>query len=187
MLRSVVLLGTSSLWFTSAGQAQAPIADGELVVAAVDGNAATLPDAETETALDHDLRLSGVTSDVDGGIATLEGIVASEAEKTRAEELARHAPGVTHVRSRIIVSGDVSTTVHAGAPLPPAVDAAVLARIGADPLLAGREIDVRADERNAVTLTGEVASEPEKMHAGRVAAETPSVTEVRNRLEVRPQ
>ena len=187
MRRSVVLLGTSSLWFACTAQPQALLADGELIVAVADANAVALPDAQAEAALDHELRSFGITSTVEGGVATLEGMVASESEKIVAEQQARHAAGVTHVRSRIIVSGDVSTTIHAGAPLPAAADAAVLMRLAADPLLAHRKIEARADERNAVTLTGEVASEAERIHAGRIAAEIPQVSEVKNRLEVEPQ
>lgn len=184
MRRWVILMGTSPLWFSSAAQPQIPT---EQLLAAGDGSGSVLPDDQTEARLNHELRVSGITSHVDGGIATLEGMVTSEADKARAEQLARRAQGVTQVHSRIVVSDDVSSTVHAGAPLTPALDASVLAQIGADARLAERDIDVRVSSRNAVTLTGEVQSESEKVLAGRIAADTHPATEVRNRLVVRPE
>jgi len=183
MQRWAVLVGASALWLAPITHSQ--MAPGELL-AAVDGSVAALPDAQAETQLNHDLRVSGISSRVEGGVATLEGIVSSEADKTRAEQLARRAHGITHVQSRIIVTGEVSESVHAGAPLAPALDATVHARLQADARLGGSDIDVRVDSRKAVTLRGEVDSELDKAIAGRIAADTPSVTEVRNRLVVEP-
>lgn len=180
---SVVLMGTPALWLGASAQPQLD----DAALTAADGSATSLPDAQAEALLDHELRVTGVSSRVDDGVATLEGIVTSEADRARAEQLARRAEGVAYVQNRIIVAEAVSELVHAGAPLEPAVDSAVMVRLAADPRFAEHDIDARADDRNAVTLTGRVLSEGERTLAGRIAAETAGVTEVRNRLVVQPQ
>jgi len=85
------------------------------------------------------------------------------------------------------VEAEPSVAAHEGRPVPTAVDTAVLANLNADPRIAGREIGVKANERNAITLSGEVSSEAEKTLAGRIAADTHAVTEVRNLLVVRSE
>lgn len=182
MRRPVALIGTSALCFAAAAAPQSDVG----LLAATE-SAAEFREEQAEALLNHELRISGVSSELHDGTATLDGIVTSEADRVRAERLARMAQGVVHVRNRIIVTPEVSAALHAGAPLPPALDSAVLARLGVDAELADRDIDVRLGDRNAVILSGEVRSEAERLRAGRIAAETPSVTEVRNRLDVRPE
>ena len=108
----------------------------------------------------------------------------SQADKDRAEWIARRVRGVAGVRNQIVVGSDVSAAAHAGHPLPGAVDAAVQARLDTDERFAGSDIEVRASGDHVVTLTGEVPSEAERALAGRIALDTESVTEVRNRLVV---
>jgi osmotically-inducible protein OsmY len=183
MRRPVGLIGASALWFATVA---APQPDGFEQFPTAEDLVGRGED-QVEALLNHELRISGVISQVDAGTATLDGIVTNEADRVRVERLARATPGIMHVRNRVIVTREVSEVLHAGAPLPPALDSAVLARLGADAQLADRDIDVRLGARNAVVLSGQVESEAERVLAGRIAAETPSVTEVRNRLDVRPE
>jgi hyperosmotically inducible periplasmic protein len=174
MARYVALIaGTASLWLvTCVSQAQIEF----------EGDGAT--DVQLESALNHELRASGVTSQIENGVATLEGSVPSQADKDQAELTARRVEGVARVRNEIVVSYDVSAAAHAGLPLPGAVDAAVQARLANEVRLADSDIEVRSSDNNVVTLTGEVATEAEKAIAGRIAAETRSVSAVDNQLVV---
>ena len=114
------IAATSTLWLvTSVSEAQIEL----------ERSGAT--DLEIESALDHELRVSGVTSQIHDGVATLEGSVQSQADKDRAEWIARRVQGVAGVRNEIVVGADVSAAAHAGHPLPGAVDAAVQARLAA--------------------------------------------------------
>jgi hyperosmotically inducible protein len=174
MARYVALIaGTSSLWLvTCVSQAQIEL----------EGDGAT--DVQLETALNHELSASGVTSQIENGVATLEGSVQSQADKDHAELTARRVEGVARVRNEIVVSYDVSAAAHAGLPLRGGVDAAVQARLANDGRLTDSEIEVRSSDSNVVTLTGEVPTEAEKALAGRIAAETRSVSAVDNQLVV---
>jgi osmotically-inducible protein OsmY len=183
----IVLIGTTSLWLAAAASAQSGVDDAAAAANGTAHVAGLLPtDADLETQLNHELRATGITPRIEDGVATLEGTVPSEADRDRAAQIARRAPGVTDVRNRLVVIPEASVAVHAGVPLAAAVDTAVSARLAADPRFAGRRIAVRSSSRNAVTLTGEVGSEVDKAVAGRIAADTDSVSEVRNRLVVRP-
>jgi osmotically-inducible protein OsmY len=86
---------------------------------------------------------------------------------------------------QIRFAAEPSAAVHAGHPVAAAADTAVLAKLNADARFTHRQIDVRSDDRNVITLSGEVSSEAEKALAGRIAADTQAVTEVRNLLVVR--
>jgi hyperosmotically inducible protein len=75
--------------------------------------AADKPDSQTEdrveARLNQDARLKGqsVSVDVDNGVATLKGKVASEADRARAERLA-HVSGVTRVDNKIEIDKGVA-------------------------------------------------------------------------------
>ncbi len=167
------IAATSTLWLvTSVSEAQIEL----------ERSGAT--DLEIESALDHELRVSGVTSQIHDGVATLEGSVQSQADKDRAEWIARRVQGVAGVRNEIVVGADVSAAAHAGHPLPGAVDAAVQARLAADERFAGSDIEVESSGNNVVTLTGKVPSEADRALAGQIAADTQAVSAVRNRLVV---
>ncbi len=157
-----------------------------------------------QSALSRELQMPGVRSDVRNGVATLNGAVASEAEKQRAEQIARRVEGVTRVRNALVVepasSAAVSLRRSAAQRLEQqargigleqqtrgigsSTDLAVTSRLRADARLAQRDIDVRT-RNDVVTLTGEVQSVAEKEAAGRIAAEAAAGVEVRNRLSVR--
>lgn len=59
-----------------------------------------------ELAAADDLRDSTINVDVDNGVVTLSGTVASAAQKTRAETLAKGVEGVTSVKNDLKVSAD---------------------------------------------------------------------------------
>jgi osmotically-inducible protein OsmY len=177
MIRNVALIaGASSLWLlTCIGEAQ------------IDVGGAGANDVQIESVLNHELRVSGVTSRIDNGVATLEGSVPSQGDKEAAERIARRVQGVARVQNEIVVSSDVSAAAHAGNPLPDGLDIAVLTRLATDERLAGSDIsdiEVQSSANHVVTLTGEVPTDAERELAGRIAAETNSVSEVRNQLVV---
>lgn len=57
-----------------------------------------------ELATADDLRDSTINVDVDNAVVTLSGTVASQTQKTRAQEVARAVEGVTNVRNNLTVS-----------------------------------------------------------------------------------
>lgn len=57
-----------------------------------------------ELATADDLRDSTINVDVDNGVVTLSGTVATAAQKTRAQNVARAVEGVTNVRNNLTVS-----------------------------------------------------------------------------------
>lgn len=59
-----------------------------------------------ELATADDLRDSTINVDVDNGVVTLTGTVASAAQKTRAQTVARGVEGVTNVRNNLTVRSD---------------------------------------------------------------------------------
>jgi osmotically-inducible protein OsmY len=144
-----------------------------------------------QASLSQQLGPNGVRSDVRNGVTTLNGTVASEAEKQRAEQIARRVEGVGRVRNALVVQPPAAGAASAGRHLEPRADAAgpathaaIESRLASDARLAGRDIDVRT-RNNVVTLTGEVETVAEKEAAGRIAAEAAAGAEVRNRLSVR--
>jgi osmotically-inducible protein OsmY len=139
---------------------------------------------QVQAALSRDIGPGAVRSDVQKGVATLQGNVASEEEKQRAERLARDVEGVRRVRNELVVepATPVAQRVEEkGSAGPPAE--AIEARLRGDARLASRDIDVHT-KGSVVTLTGEVESSEERDAAGRIAAEAAEGVEVRNRLEV---
>ena len=147
-------------------------------------------DAETvvgvQTALSQELRIEGIRSDVRDGVATLRGTVASEAEKQRAERIAKRVDGVTRVRNDLVVAGAANAAASApGASVAgTSVESVVAGRIKSDPQLKARDIAVDT-RKDVVTLTGQVESVAEKEAAGRIAADAAAGAEVRNQLTVR--
>ena len=62
-----------------------------------------------------DLRDSTINVDVDNGVVTLTGTVASAAQKTRAEQVAKSVEGVKSVRNQLKVSPSGNTNANANA------------------------------------------------------------------------
>ena len=103
-------------------------------------NTTTTANVKTRLAADRLQSLTWVGVDTRAGTVYLTGNAPSEAQKQRAEEIARSVKGVQHVVNNIQVHGIDSTA--SGRSAPPAASPATSAAVGAAP----------------VTVTGEVAS-----------------------------
>jgi osmotically-inducible protein OsmY len=125
------------------------------------------------------------------GVATLDGVVRSEADRQRAGEIALEVPGVDSVVNELTVAPP--TTVAAADEAQAitdrqnaSVEDEIEQQLRADATLGSRDIQVVADGlTNTVTLTGTVSTEEEKENAGRIAVSAFPVGQVRNQLEVR--
>jgi osmotically-inducible protein OsmY len=141
---------------------------------------------EVQAQLTQELATSGITSQTQHGVTTLFGTVRSEEERNSAEQIARRVDGVTRIENRIVVNPDSAAVVAADKRVGNTIETSVRANLDANARLAGRGIGVQT-RGNIVTLTGEVESVADKELAGRIAADTREVAEVRNRLMVRTQ
>ena len=129
-------------------------------------------------ALLYDLRVTStnVTPEVQDGVVTLRGTVATLAAKRAAAQDARHTVGVSRVENQLTVRPPTS----------PAADALaneVRQAVARDPYLKLSEIHVHVDN-GSVYLSGAVDSNFEKARADNVAAGVPGVLAVNNNLGV---
>jgi hypothetical protein len=67
------------------------------------GTAALTSKIKAKMALDDTVKAAAIDVETDGGVVTLKGTVRSEAERTRAVQLARETAGVTSVTDRLVV------------------------------------------------------------------------------------
>ncbi len=67
------------------------------------GNAALTGKIKAKMALDDTVKAAAIDVATDGGVVTLKGTVRSEAERTRALQLARETDGVTSVKDHLVV------------------------------------------------------------------------------------
>ena len=58
---------------------------------------------KSKMALDDTVRAAAIDVDTSGGVVTLSGTIRSEAERTRAVQLARETEGVTSVTDRLVI------------------------------------------------------------------------------------
>jgi osmotically-inducible protein OsmY len=58
---------------------------------------------KAKMALDDTVKAAAIDVETDGGVVTLKGTIRSEAERTRAVQLARETDGVTSVTDRLVV------------------------------------------------------------------------------------
>jgi osmotically-inducible protein OsmY len=144
---------------------------------------------EVQGRLSQELGLN-VSSIVRQGVATLDGMVRSEADIRRAEQLALEIDGVHSVINQLRVRLPLSVAIADEAAATREQEGAnieldVAARLNSDAVLGSRPIRVIADElTNTVTLTGTVATPEEKERAGALAVEAFPAGQVRNQLEV---
>jgi hyperosmotically inducible periplasmic protein len=127
-----------------------------------------------------------VSQDRDMGVVTLGGKVTNDADKARAESLARSIAGEQVIANQIAV-------------LPPGAESdtkAVMSDVdkGIDKLLDaaliqnGYKDDVKYSVKNGVvTLTGDVNSPAKRIAVEQVAKGVPNVTQVVNELQVKEQ
>jgi osmotically-inducible protein OsmY len=125
------------------------------------------------------------------GVATLDGVVRTEADRQRAETIALQVRGVDEVVNELAVAPPLTVAAIDDAEVTTEqensdIEAAVAQRLRMDAALGSREIRVVADGlTNTVTLSGTVSTEEEKERAGRIAVSAFPIGQVRNQLEVR--
>jgi osmotically-inducible protein OsmY len=145
---------------------------------------------EVQARLYQELGVSNLTALVRYGIVTLDGMVRSEADLKRAEELALEIRGVHSVVNELSVMQPLSIAIADEAAAVQEREAAnieteVIAHLNTDATLGSRPIRVIVDETtNTVTLTGTVSTPEEKERAGTLAVEAYPAGQVRNQLEV---
>jgi osmotically-inducible protein OsmY len=146
---------------------------------------------EVQARLYQELSSSNVAVLVRYGVATLDGVVRTDAERQRAEEIASQVPGVDEVVNELTVAPPVTVAAVDNAKVTTNrentnTEETVTQRLRMDAALGSREIRVVADGlTNTVTLSGTVSTEDEKERAGRIAVSAFPVGQVRNQLEVR--
>ena len=146
---------------------------------------------EVQVRLFDELGVSNLSTLVRNGVATLEGMVNSDADRARAEELALEIEGVSRVVNKLRVATATTVAIAAQAAAianreRENIQSNVATQLRSDPALARHAIVVEANDlTNTVTLTGAVTTEEEKERASEVAAAAFPAGQVRNRLEVR--
>ena len=146
---------------------------------------------EVQVRLFQELGVSNLSAIVRYGVVTLDGMVRTEADIKRAEELALQVRGVHSVVNELSIAQPLSVAVANDAAAVRQregneIEAAVTGSLNADATLGSRSIRVVVDElTNTVTLTGNVATPEEKDRAGLLAVQAYPAGQVRNQLEVR--
>ncbi len=112
---------------------------------------------------------NGAKADTDGGQVTLQGTVATEAEKAKAEETVKAVDGVTSVRNRLKVADRRPVAKVADADLKVAVDAALKLQ------KRFQDVTVPSVEAGVVVLEGKTITLNTKLLAIQTAYEVPGV------------
>jgi hyperosmotically inducible protein len=127
-----------------------------------------------------------VSQDRDKGVVTLEGQVASEADKSQAESLAKSLAGPQVVADQIAVV-PVGVEKQAKA-VNSDLDEGIEHNLDAALIQSNLHDDVKYGVKSGVvTLTGNVNSQSRRAHAEQVAAGVPNVQQVVNDLQVKNQ
>jgi hyperosmotically inducible protein len=140
--------------------------------------------AQTKAALAADPTTDAVDVDieVDKANVQLNGFVDTEAERVRAEEIARGVGGVASVTNNLQIQPRDRT---AGEYVDDKVlIAEVKAALAEDPVAHALEIDIEADQ-GVVSLGGHVGTTEEREAAYRAATQVAGVVKVINNLDVR--
>jgi hyperosmotically inducible periplasmic protein len=146
---------------------------------------------EVQARLYQQLSDSNMSVLVRYGVATLDGVVRTEADRQHAEEIALQVPGVDSVVNELTVAPPVAIAAVADAQAVTErentdVEDQVAQQLRTDAAVGSRDIRVVADRlTNTITLSGTVATEEEKERAGQIAVKAFPVGQVRNQLEVR--
>jgi hyperosmotically inducible protein len=127
-----------------------------------------------------------VSQDRDKGVVTLGGHVASDADKSQAEAIAKsNAPGqVVADEIAVIPPGVESEAKAVNSDLDKGIDKNLDAALIKTRLKNGVKYDVK---NGVVTLTGEVNSQTQRVRVESIAAKVPNVQQVVNELEVKNQ
>ena len=153
--------------------------------------ATTTKSPDVTVAIKDSLKTAGlkdvaVSQDVDKGVVTLKGSVATEADKARAESLARSAAGNQVVGNEIAVlppgAESVAKAVNSD------LDDGIAKNLDAALLQNKMHDQVKYEVKSGVvTLKGEVNSQALRADAQRVALSVPNVKQVVNKLDVKNQ
>jgi osmotically-inducible protein OsmY len=188
---SLLVAGTAAAFASAQAPQLAPPADPPPVEREhVDASDAQLG-LEVQVRLYQELGVSNLSSIVRYGVVTLDGIVRSDSDLKRAEELALEVNGVHRVINQLRVAPPLSVAIANDAAAVREregtdIELAVTTRLNEDPTLGSRPIRVVVDDlTNTVTLTGSVTTDEEKERAGLLAVEAFPAGQVRNQLEVR--
>jgi hyperosmotically inducible protein len=128
----------------------------------------------------------GVSQDRDKGVVTLTGTTSSDADKLRAESIAKSIASTQVVSDQIAVRppGDESTAKKVESDLDKGIEKNI------DAVLVRNKLDgsVKYDVKNGVViLTGNVNSQSKRAWAEKLAMGVPNVKQVVNELEVKNQ
>jgi hyperosmotically inducible protein len=143
--------------------------------------------ATIRTSLDQaGLKDVSVSQDRDKGVVTLGGHVATDAEKSQAESLARS------IATGQVVANEVAVTPPGGERDAKAVNAdldkGIESNLDAALIQNQLQKSVKYDVKNGVvTLTGEVASQSTRVAVEKIAGAVPNVKQVVNDLQVKNQ
>ena len=166
-----------------------------LTVACAQSDAGITTSVKTQLAADDLVKARRIDVDTRNRVVTLTGEVRSADEEAQALKIARSTDGVTNVVDQLTVVPEASPTTGVG--IPPAepapgelrtdagITTEVKAKLLADTNVGGLKIDVDTRDR-IVTLTGTVRTEAEKSKALEIARQVKGVTNVVDRLTVKP-
>jgi osmotically-inducible protein OsmY len=146
---------------------------------------------EVQARLVQELGVSNLSALVRQGVATLDGIVQTESDRQRAEQLALDVDGVDSVVNELSVASPTTIAIANEAAAnadreTTDLETAITQRLRADAVIGSRPISVEADQlTNTITLNGTVGTQEERDRAGQLAAEAFPAGQVRNQLEVR--
>ncbi len=132
------------------------------------------------------LNAVSVSQDREKGVVTLNGNVPADADKARAESIAKSIAGGQVVADQIAVipPGNESDAKTVNSDLDDAIGKNLHAALIQNNLKDSVKYDVK---NGVVTLTGEVRSDATRSRAAKVAAGVPNVTQVVNELQVKNQ
>jgi osmotically-inducible protein OsmY len=150
---------------------------------------------ETAFLLNSHLSPFAITTDVDGGVVHLRGVVKDDIDRDLAAEVARGIDGVVEVKNELTIDADrvdaaAKQRATDGRDFGSWVDdatttAAVKSKLVGNANTSGLKIDVDTKD-DVVTLSGRVKSAAESDLAEQIAKNTGDVKGVRNNLVVDP-
>lgn len=163
-----------------------------VVAAALVGCSATStksPDvsASVRTSLDQaGFKDVSVSQDRDKGVLTLSGHVATDADKSQAESIAKSLAGTQVVANQIAVvpPGAENAAKDINSDLDKGIESNLSAALTSAKLHRSVKFSVK---NHVVTLTGEVNSQENRTRAEQVASGVPNVQQVVNELQVKEQ
>jgi hyperosmotically inducible periplasmic protein len=144
---------------------------------------------KSQMVADDTVKARNINVDTLNGVVTLKGEVKSQAEETKAVQIARSTKGVSEVVDQLVIVPDSAASAGAessgvGAAISDAaITATVKSKLLADPETSALRIDVDTKDR-MVTLSGSVKSAAEKSEAVTIARQTDGVLSVNDQLTV---